>query len=346
MRALRPPAFGPIALALVLTALAAPAAPSLAAESRLDQATRRCVFRDSLEVGASVTGKVGQVIPVYALFEQWRFGVEDAYYNSSPSSLFLHHYRTQDPEYDPRRRPRTYRAENLAHAITTSLPKAGTGQVDRMLDGDRREAFDRASIVLGVDLFYWDAIWGLCGYGNSWVTPMPRSWFRKEPKRMDTEYQIQRLIARARASKKVLVLGTVPEENPDKVIINSRRTGKDGFWYPQQYGCVRSINATLRQHCRVEQNCYLVELGKLVEELNADGKISVRKFDREIGLNEARPDGVHLSFLGSQGLAERMIEQFEAHPPACGEGNGGSSSAPRSAPDGSPLAPAGASSAQ
>lgn len=289
--------------------------------SRLTPGTIHCVFRKPVEVGASVTGRVGE-IPFFSTLERYVFGIQNAIYNGSPSHFFIWHYRQiEKEEFDkPQYKFGSNRSQNLAHAITNKLEHSGTGQIEHLLDGDNRQSFETASILLGVDLFYWDAIWGLCGYGMAKMRQVSIKGVGKKRARMDTEYQIERLIARAKAAKKTLVLGTLPYEDPNKVLINSDVTGVQGFWYPQKYQCVRSINETLKQRCLVKDGCYLFDMGALARDLNEGKMLHVESEKQDIDLYQARPDGVHLSYLGSKAAAERMVELFEKNPPSCGTG--------------------------
>jgi hypothetical protein len=314
-----------------------------AADTRLTPNTIQCVFKNPLEVGASVTGRVGETIPFFATAEWYLFGLHP-HYRGSPSSYFISHYRKLHPSFFYARfkegetgpvfpkvsagHTNTWR--NLAYSITNEWEQTGAGQVASMLGGDHSEAYKEASIVVGIDLFYWDAIHDNCGYGMGRKTLgkiAPGKW---GPVRVDTEYQIQRLIENAKASGKVLYLGTLPYERPEEIPINSVATGVQGFWYPQQYSCVTSINATLKQFCKMEDGCYLMDFSALAEKLYRGEKLPVRSEHTEVSRLEARPDGVHLSYLGAKGAAEQMIDLFEAHPPSCGpkrsaSGNGSGS---------------------
>lgn len=304
---------------------------SFAADTRLRQSTIQCIFENPLEVGASVTGRVGETIPGFSLTERALFGVNGPRYRGSPSSYFISHYRKQHPsfiysrfkegEYGPvlpkvsAGNKNTWR--NLAYAMTNEFREIGAGQTLRMLEGDYAKAFNESSIVVGIDLFYWDSIRDNCGFGMGLSHNVELKKGEIVRRRSDTEYLIQQLTAKAKASGKTLVLGTLPYERPDLIPINSRITGIDGFWYPQDHACVTSINATLRQFCHIKDNCYLMDFGKMAERLYNGEKLPVKSEGVEIDRMQARPDGVHLSHLGSKGAAEEMIALFEKYPPSC-----------------------------
>lgn len=297
---------------LILTLLLS-SLPAFAA-SRISNADLRCIFQKPLEIGASVTGKLGQTLPVLGLTEYSLFGVTGADYRSSPSEQFILSYRKEDKDYfrNAYFRPKQFLWQNLSSILTRSEEQTGTGQVQRLLDGDRKENFKNSSIVLGVDLFYWDAIFDLCGYGIARMRMV-----RGSPVRTDTEFQMERLIEAAQKSGKILFLGTLPHENPDLVKINSETSGIPGFWRSQSSRCVESINYQLRKKCTPEKNCFLMEFEKLAKMLNEGKKLHVKSENKDIGLYEARPDGVHLSYLGSKYAAEQMRQAFEVHAPRC-----------------------------
>lgn len=289
------------------------------AQTNLSASDLRCVFRKPLEVGASVTARVGEK-SWFRAAEKAGFNLDHFDYRGSPSQFFLAHYRAQDAEFaGPEYQSGSGQILNLAYGLSSHLEHSGSGQIENMLSGDRKEAFDRASIVVGVDLMYWDAIWNLCGYGEP-VRRNIKKGDAKVPERMDAEYQLARLISAAKRAGKVLVLGKLPFEDPDKVMINSARTGVPGFWYPQHQACVRSLNRVMTEHCRDDaegRGCYLVPVDDVVAKLNKGEKIFVSSLGVSLDLYGARPDGVHLSYGGSRGLAELMIERFEQNPPRC-----------------------------
>ena len=285
---------------LTVECLATPEASSLSTE------VIKCVFDRPLEVGASVTAQLGSVVPVWGPFTALVYGAKNGPYAGSPSSDFISHYREMGLLFAaPQYKVGDKKIENLARWTTQRMSDTGSGQVEGLLTGRNKETFQKSSLIVGVDLFYWDAIWNLCGYGKEATDENLGGQDDKDERRSDTEYQIKRLIQASRDSGKVLMLGNIPHENPDLVKVNSHRND-GGIWWPQTPACVDSINATLAEHCTVANRCYLIDMAGMPNRLKD-------KYD----YYAIRPDGVHLSALGSKILAEEMIQKFESHPPSC-----------------------------
>lgn len=184
--------------------------------------------------------------------------------------------------------------------ITNSEKDLGSSQIQSLLDGERRALFDSATILVGVDAFYWDAIWGNCGYGTD----------------TGAEAVIPRLVDEAKRLGKIVILGTVPLENPANVKIDSNRTGVGGLWYAPNPRCAESINQTLAEYCKPTDNCYIADLHAAVEDLNCGKKLPMRD-GTSYGHYEFRPDGVHMSDKGARYISELMMTALEAHPPEC-----------------------------
>jgi lysophospholipase L1-like esterase len=110
-----------------------------------------------------------------------------------------------------------------------------------------------------------------------------------------------------------VVLGTIPQEIPVNVRIDSQRTGVKGLWYAPNIRCAQSLNRTLAQYCTPAQNCYLVDLKKFVDDLNCGMKVKL-KDGSEYSLFELRPDGIHQSDAGARAIAERIIDALEQDP--------------------------------
>lgn len=286
--------------------------------TNLSESVRRCVFQKPLEVGASVTGQIGDVVPLYSKFTSSFFDASSASYYGSPSYFFVSYYRNLGTLFaDPKFKFGDARPENIAEVITNKISHLGSGQIESLLAGSNHSLYLQSSIILGVDLFYWDAIHDQCGYGKKRLNQRLLGPKDLQIRRSDTEYQIRRLIADAAAAGKVLFLGTVPTEDPQKIKINSEATGIRGMWYPQEPLCVESINKVLRENCTLQNRCYLVDLSAVVQQLNRGEKIYVESLARSIDLAEGRPDGVHLSNAGSLYVFEKMKKMFEANPPTC-----------------------------
>ena len=188
----------------------------------------------------------------------------------------------------------------LGAYVTNSWKKLGSGQIEALLYGERRELLDNTSLLIGIDAFYWDAIWGTC----------------RKPNRFGVEDLIARLITESSQRGLPLVLGNVPHENPANILIDSEQVGIKGLWSSQDPDCVDSINRTLTDLCTPANDCYLLDVKGMVDDLNC-GKSLALNNGRAYSLFQARPDGVHLSDVASQYVSEQIIKLFEADPPRC-----------------------------
>ena len=205
-------------------------------------------------------------------------------YGRSPVDYLVTHYRGKKA---------AKRIKYVSRWRTTRDEDLGSAQTSAMLDGPLRADFDRASMIIGVDAFYWDAGWNTCG--------------------LELDEIIREFIRTAGELGKILVLGTVPIENASNVRIDSQRIGYR-IWYPPNPRCATRINALLAESCLTENGCYVVDLKAHVDRLNAGGHLRLRD-GRHFGLFEMRPDGVHLSDVGSRHLAESIMDAFAWNPP-------------------------------
>lgn len=293
------------------------------------------VFHTPLFVGASITANLTRVIPAYNTLtahvigeipqevkdrtDSWwmrKLGIRPEKQGSSPSHQVARKYRLAEIlRYTEARRTEYAKIEdfrvsnsmNLSRKITTKYAHIGTGQIESFLgeDAPLKDAYKESSIIMGIDLFYWDAVLDYCGHGGALTHNVTG-------KRVDTEHRIRLLTEQAKQDGKVLMLGTVPYDSSEKVFLHSHITG----WNAPDPSCVYSINSTLRYHCREENNCYIVDLEEMVEKLYAGEKLSL-KGGSSYDLYQMRPDGVHLSDKGSQYVTEQMIDMLETNPPVC-----------------------------
>jgi hypothetical protein len=290
---------------------------ALPAQAEWSRQEQMCTFRQPLFVGASVTAGMTQYIPYYSeLLSGGR-----ARSGANPGVFVSQYYRGQTAlgrffnnlihnEGAWMRRQR-----NRSVPFTNAHEHVGSSQIISMLspEGSRHELYSQSSIIFGLDFFYWDSIRDYCGFGNPLV-------HRETRERVDVEFQIQQLTQDASAQGKILVLGTVTHDRPENVPIYdlnvSINNSQYGFWFPQDVSCVQSINESLRDHCQVENGCYLIDLYEMGEVLSRGDSLLFR--DKEYGLYEVRPDGVHLSLVGSMYVADQVIQALESSPPSCG----------------------------
>ena len=264
-----------------------------------------CVFKRPLYLGASLTAATPLKMVLWNEIASIVF--EAPYYSMgmNPGAVVARKYRGNLLERQLARHGSeciqgVCRSENLAVMFTSSKIHSGAYQIKFLLDenGKNRSAYEKASVIFGIDLFYWDAVWDDCNDGQ-----------------LNVEYQIQRLIESAGEDGKTLILGTVPYDEGSKVFIDSEKFGVGSFWYPPTPSCVSRINDVIKNNCREYSNCYVVDLESIVKHLYDGNSVDVR--GEPHGLHSLRPDGVHLSKAGTVFLADQIIEILESHPPTC-----------------------------
>jgi hypothetical protein len=280
----------------------------LAQASNLSAETRACLFEKPVAFGASVTQATSYVFPGYRGFVR-AVEIYGSIRGSSSAASTKPALPQSSRSYglSPIRyvakvfagRESVSRIRYIGSYVTSNDSQVGSAQIESLLNGDNRFLFYSSRLFVGVDAFYWDAVRDLCPTG--------------EPQR-----QIRKLIANAKAKSKTLVLGNVPIESPELVRIDSERTHVGSLWYPPTPSCAHEINALLATTCTPQNNCYLIDVKSMVDHLAAGGKVAVPGHDqKEFGYYDIRPDGVHLSDLGTRFVAARIVQAFEANPPKC-----------------------------
>jgi hypothetical protein len=287
-------------------------------------------FRSPLYMGASVTGNLAVSVPGYNTFIAYYFGEvpenmreeSDSFWLSTlgirpekmgtnPGALVSNLYRDTQTKLLLARTGRAgeiRRGKNIAKKSTDKLKDLGSLQVNSILDvdGEHRGLYEESSIIYGIDLFYWDSIWNICGHGGE-------RKIKETGQRVDVEYQIRRLTQAAKKDGKTLILGTVPHDLEEKVLLKPEKTG----WDAPDHDCVNSINQQIKESCKSDNSCYIVDLHSMVDDLYKGEKLALNNGE-SYSLYELRPDGVHLSKAGSQYVAEEIQRQIEENPPvAC-----------------------------
>lgn len=276
------------------------------------KAADSCLFTNIVAVGASVTSGTPEKIPFYPIIAE---GIEaygkfygekpilknykspldhhliNGSYGPSPIKLLAKHYTTflSHP-----------RITNFSVAFHRSFEDSGSQQFLKLIYGENRSAFDSASLIIGFDAFYWDAIGQNCGFGFS----------------SGAEGVIVRLIQQAKLRHVPLILGKVPLENPANVRIDSDQTGVDGVWWQPDPKCAKSINATLDRVCTPENGCYILDVNEIVAKVNCGEKLPL-KDGTAWDLFNIRPDGVHLSVYGARYIAEQLEDIIETNHVTC-----------------------------
>lgn len=194
----------------------------------------------------------------------------------------------------------------MANLAASFAEPTGAEQVQSIIDFKRvknKTVFSsskNASSIIGVDAFYWDAVWNTC------KSNLPQT-------------EIPRLIEFAKDNKIVLVLGTVPFEDPDKIFWEKTPDFiRENAWHPPIPSCVRTINQLLKVECKQKDQCYIIDMNKMVQAINGGGKLKLSN-GRELNLVQTRPDGVHLSSAGSRYVQEQILDLFQETAPECSE---------------------------
>jgi|GEM_PF-5968226 len=256
---------------------------------------KACTFKNTVLIGASITANTAMSIPLYHTAVSAMALRKGVFllppFGASPSSFLLMGYAKTGFFSSG--------WKNYSVMFTNSEEHLGSSQIRALVEGSERQVFNSASAIIGIDAFYWDAIFDNCGTGPT-----------------SAEQSIERLIQEARAKNIKMILGNVPYEDPSQVIIDSESIGIEGLWYRPKAACVASINDTLQRECVPQNGCYLIDLNDMATRLNNGEKLKLKN-GAVYGLYSLRPDGVHLSTNGSIYVAERMVDALEANPPQC-----------------------------
>lgn len=133
------------------------------------------------------------------------------------------------------------------------------------------EALEGRTIVIALDLFFWDSI------------------LRSPEKSVRA---LKAFVQRAANHKIPLVLGEVPALLP---------AGKQ----PSR----KRLNQEITRLCKIPHGCYLVPLAQLHDKILKDGGLKIG--DRMVPLKELMPDGLHLSEIASEYIADGLQEILE-----------------------------------
>ncbi|MGE0525835.1 MAG: hypothetical protein AB7G93_12930 [Bdellovibrionales bacterium] len=179
---------------------------------------------------------------------------------------------------------------------------------DPMMD----KLFQESTAIVGVDALYMSAVkdFNDCEYGERTIR--------------DT---LERFVNKSYQAGKILILGTVPKEDPTKMSTAAKLVVGD-----QIEACRQILNKALRDACEPvgpsgerapSRNCYIVDIEALVSRLHATGQLELNDGTilkespgfSSFFVNEVRPDGVNLSERGVQVLVEKILDRLEAYPP-------------------------------
>ena len=176
----------------------------------------------------------------------------------------------------------------------------GSEQIEKIL-GEDRSTFDQASVVIGVDLFYWDAI--LANEDASLCEAAKEA--------------LNQLVIAAAGQDKPLIIGNIPDEKEENVLDQFRQAVP--AWKPPLTSCREDLNNHISQACDAEMDCYVVDFFNIVNDLNDDGEIIVPEGEGEVSyeLSKVRTDGVHLTEVGSMILQNHIKDKLNTKRPQC-----------------------------
>lgn len=183
--------------------------------------------------------------------------------------------------------------ENLAEMVgDLRFRSNGPRQLKAYLASPRGYAkFADSSMVASIDAFYWASAEGNCD---------------------ETVAAVTEITSTVASQGKALVLATVPLENPEFVHPILKASG----WKRPRPSCIARVNAKLRETCKAESQCYLIDLNGLVGQLNTRGIVLE---GRRVYSQDIRFDGVHLTELGKRHVAEMITGQMSKNPPKCAD---------------------------
>lgn len=154
-----------------------------------------------------------------------------------------------------------------------------------------RKSVENSSMLASLDAFYWPAIRGQCKQAAE---------------------DAKNLATYAEQLKKPLILATVPLDDSRFVDPIIQIAG----WSPPRKKCVDQINKSLKENCKLANQCYLIDLNKTVAGLNKKGIFFEGKLSHTY---DFRFDGIHLAPAGKRYLMKLITDKLAENPPACSE---------------------------
>lgn len=130
------------------------------------------------------------------------------------------------------------------------------------------EDFKDRTIVIATDLFFWDSV----------LTPVD-----------ETEAALKGILVTVEALRIPLVLGNIP-----RLLPFGRQRSRD------------DLNKLIGDHCGKSAFCTVYDLAAIHEKLDDDGYLEHQS--KRYRFSELLPDGLHLSEIGSEYLADRIAE--------------------------------------
>lgn len=247
-----------------------------------------------------------------------------------------------------------FEALNFAYPLSSFSASRAGYQIHQLIseDGELHLFYQEATLLGAVDLFYWIGMRGPApGYSDSdcgienidsskktfyTTTKIPDSSGEIETKTQRVYLNVHRiipeLISTAFLDKKVLILGTVPKEKEEFVNINQFFTfnlfgetliKEEVVSFPEDnYKCVNTINNLLKRECTPEKACYLVDLHRMVDDLQRGVSLDIRgnpayqTGNLGYSYSDYRGiDGVHLTHKGAEMISNVIEDLLTENPP-------------------------------
>lgn len=234
-----------------------------------------CLFTKPLIFGASISAGysgIGDATAAFAKLKTSSFlGTDPHHFGANPGPI-----TRLAEKYN-----KNAQVTNIAEIINTM--KHGSIGADQFLAyiAESPENFKNAqssSVLASIDGLYWPTI-----YGDDC------SW---------TEYAVQKtqeVIQFAKDNQIPILLGSIPDEDPSKV---STILTTSGGWAPPKRQCVKMVNDFLRRNCRLEDQCYILDMHRIIENLKGSNgprdHSGIWYKGKDYAYNDFRKDGVHL----------------------------------------------------
>ena len=234
-----------------------------------------CLLERPLIFGASVSAGYSGVSDATAALAKLKasevFGTDSHYLGANPDPVTrLARKYSRDPK-----------VTNIAEIINQmQYGSIGPMQFLKYISAstENYENAKSSTVLASIDGLYWPTIYG----DDCYVTERAIEWTRD-------------IIQFGKENGIPLLLGNVPEEDASKV---SALLKASGGWSSPKSQCLKMVNEFLATECLVDQQCYVIDMYRIIENL----KGTLSPYDRSgiwykgknYEYNDFREDGVHL----------------------------------------------------
>jgi hypothetical protein len=138
----------------------------------------------------------------------------------------------------------------------------------------KQSEFDQSTIAIGIDLFFWDSL---------------LSWD-------DCDAAVDRVAGLAvavKAKNAPWILGRIPDLG-------------------LQQNCMDALNQKIDEVCSQDANCRLIDFEKIIQDIHTQGGLTI--YGHFYTPTEIQPDGVHLSAVASEWLADLLYKSINQEP--------------------------------